>query len=96
MLGKVTKRDPIRLKFDTSSDNLACFIQKRSKLAVDNDGNDRGSRSTRKRIKSNREKACIFRHEDFLESILVNTFTEEFACTEDIKKLVNNLETYSD
>lgn len=32
MLSKVAKKDPIRLKFDTSSDNLACFIQKRTKL----------------------------------------------------------------
>lgn len=60
MLGKLTKRDPIRLKFDTSSDNLACFINKRSKLAVDNDVYDRQARSTRKKAKSNREKAQIF------------------------------------
>lgn len=62
MLGKLTKRDPIRLKFDTSSDNLACFIQKRSKIVADHDGTDRAARSIRKRIKSNREKACIFKH----------------------------------
>jgi hypothetical protein len=54
MLGKLPKRDPIRLKFDTSSDNLACFIQKRSKLVSDHDGNDRAARSIRKRFKSNR------------------------------------------
>lgn len=54
MLGKVPKRDPFRLKFDTSSDNLACFIQKISKNSANNDGNDRTSRSNRKRIRSNK------------------------------------------
>lgn len=54
MIGKVAKRDPIRLKFDTSSDNLACFIQKRSKMIADHDSCDRGARSIRKRVKSNR------------------------------------------
>mgnify|MGYP003464263869 CR=1 FL=1 len=54
MLGKVAKRDPIRLKFDTSSDNLACFIQKRSKMMADHESYDRVGRSSRKRIKINR------------------------------------------
>ena len=54
MMCKITKKDPIRLKFDTSSDNLACFIQKRSKIVSDNDGNDRAVRTSRKRIKSNK------------------------------------------
>ncbi len=54
MLSKITKKDPIRLKFDTSSDNLACFIQKRSKMVSDNDCNDRAVRTSRKRIKSNK------------------------------------------
>lgn len=62
MLNKVNKRDPIRLKFDTSVDNLACFINKRSKLAVDNDPYDRQTRSSRKKNKSARDKAHIFKN----------------------------------
>lgn len=63
MLAKASKKDPIRLRFDTSSDNLACFIKTRSKLIIDNDNNhDRLNRGTRKRTKSNKEKACIFRN----------------------------------
>lgn len=76
MLTKMSKKDPIRLKFDTSSDNLACFIKKRTKLTAEHDTNhDKHSKSTRKRTKSNKEKALKFKNGDFLESILVKTFT---------------------
>lgn len=52
MLGKSTKKDSIHLKFDTSSDNLACFIRSNSKIANENGCNDRQARSNRKKIKS--------------------------------------------
>jgi hypothetical protein len=93
MLTKPTKKDQLRLKFDTSSNNLACFIQKREKSAEDSDANhEKQNRGPRKRAKSNWHKANNFRNKDFLESILTKTFTEEFADTDDIKTLVSNFE----
>lgn len=62
MLSRATKKDPIHLKFDTSSDNLACFINKRSKLTHENDSNDRQSKSTKKRTKSTKPKICAFKN----------------------------------
>jgi hypothetical protein len=93
MLSKGTKKDQLRLKFDTSSNNLACFIRVREKSVEDNDANhERQSKVHRKRAKSNWHKANNFRNKDFLESILTKTFTEEFADTDDIKTLVSNFE----
>lgn len=62
MSGRVIKKDPIHLKFDTSSDNLACFINKRSKLPYENDNNERQSKSTRRRPKSIKSKICVFKN----------------------------------
>lgn len=62
MSGRVIKKDPIHLKFDTSSDNLACFINKRSKLGYENDNNERQSKSTRRRPKSIKSKICVFKN----------------------------------
>jgi hypothetical protein len=96
MLSKGSKKDQLRLKFDTSSNNLACFIKDREKSVEDNDvNNGRQNSVPRKRIKSNCRKANNFRNKDFLESILTKTFTEEFADTDDIKTLVSNFE-YND
>jgi hypothetical protein len=91
MLNKGSKKDQLRLKFDTSSNNLACFIKTREKSVEDGDANhERQTRASRKRAKSNWHKANNFRNKDFLESILTKTFTEEFAGTDDIKTLVSN------
>jgi hypothetical protein len=57
MLTKINNKDPIILKFDTSFNNLACFIRAHSKLSPPH----RHNAPLRKRTKSTREKCCSFR-----------------------------------
>ena len=96
MFAKGSKKDPSRWRFDTSSDNLSCFIRKRSKMASESSPVDRVPRAIRKRGKSNKGKPVNFQNEAFFESILANTFTEEFAGTEDIRELVKKLKLSED
>ena len=62
MFGKVNKKDPFRWRFDTSSDNLSCFIRKRSKRASEASPVDRVARAILKRGRSSKGKPINFQN----------------------------------
>ena len=52
-MNKNTKKDFLQLRFDTSTDKLACFIQKKPK-PTEADTNERCAKNSRKKIKSSK------------------------------------------
>ena len=50
-MSKAVKKDFLQLKFDTSTDKLACFIKNKPK-SNDSDNNDKTTRNIRKKNKS--------------------------------------------
>ena len=62
MFAKGNKKDPSRWRFDTSSDNLACFIRKRSKMAKEVSPVERVARAMRKRGKSTKNRPINFQN----------------------------------
>lgn len=88
LMNKSTKKDKLQLRFDTSTDKLACFIKKKPKPIEPETSEKRG----RKKIKSYKERALQFQNDAFLENILSNILSEEFTGGEEIKKLMQDCE----
>lgn len=88
-MNKNAKKDFLQLKFDTSTDKLACFIKKKPKLNQP-ESTERCSKNIRKKIKSCKEKVVQFQNDAFLETILSSFLTEEFGDRQEIKQLVKD------
>ena len=62
MFVKASKKDLFRWRFDTSSDNLDCFMRKKNKMACDNESGPRGGRVAKKRGRSTKGKQVNFQN----------------------------------
>lgn len=62
MLGKGNKKDLCRWRFDTSSDNLECFIGKKAKRSNDSSPCERVARLIRKRGRPSKGKPVRFQN----------------------------------
>ncbi len=51
-MSKLNKKNPYQLKFDTSKNNLDCFIKKKPLTPNDNDKNDRKTKTSKAKTRS--------------------------------------------
>ena len=85
-MNKNNKKDKLQLRFDTSTDNLACFIKKKPKPS----DQEPSEKKTRKKVKNYKDRALQFQNDAFLETILSSILSEQFTGVEEIKKLMQD------